>query len=252
MLVLRRYGRTAKEIRRCKRDPHSKEDCQEEMPSRNIQSLSYEDLCICLDLILPPGFKLPKFNTFDGKRNPITIRKIIVKVDRDRQDEEYALRWRLEASRIRPPLPEKELISTFIRIQEELYLEKLFGACPQMPSSSRQSKKRKSRDYTQLREPLSDIFSRLRAIGVIQQRKEKVVDPMHPQFDPSKRCAFHSNAQGHDIEECVALKHKVQNLIDANKLQEYQSKERNTPIISNKEKQPSVDKFPQKRCRFKK
>ncbi|MCD9561328.1 hypothetical protein HAX54_020385 [Datura stramonium] len=77
-----------------------------------------------------------------------------------------------------------------------------------MPSSSRLSKKRKSREYTQLREPLSDIYSRLHAIGVIQPRKEKVIDLTHPQFDPSKRCAFHSDAQGHDIEECVALKHK--------------------------------------------
>ncbi|MCE3215555.1 hypothetical protein HAX54_002791, partial [Datura stramonium] len=92
----------------------------------------------------------------------------------------------------------------------------------------------------------------LHAIGVIQPRKEKVVDPTHPQFDPSKRCVFHPNAQGHDIEECVALNHKVQNLIDANKLQEYQSKKRNTPVISNKEKRPSVDEFPQKRRHFNK
>ncbi|MCE3217042.1 hypothetical protein HAX54_010167 [Datura stramonium] len=72
MLVLRRYGRTAKEIQTVREIPIQRRIAEEEMPSRNIQSLSYEDLCICLDLILPPGFKLPKFNTFDGKRNPIT------------------------------------------------------------------------------------------------------------------------------------------------------------------------------------
>ncbi|MCE2055681.1 hypothetical protein HAX54_043178, partial [Datura stramonium] len=48
----------------------------------------------------------------------------------------------------------------------------------------------------------------LHATGVIQPRKVKVVYSMHPQFDPSKHCSFYSNAQGHDIEECVALKHK--------------------------------------------
>ncbi|MCD7461724.1 hypothetical protein HAX54_046892, partial [Datura stramonium] len=44
--------------------------------------------------------------------------------------------------------------------------------------------------------------------GVIQPRKEKVVDPTHPLYDSSKRCAFHSNSQGHDTEESVALNHK--------------------------------------------
>ncbi|MCD9642876.1 hypothetical protein HAX54_029918 [Datura stramonium] len=139
---------------------------------------------------------------------------------------ESALRWRLEASRIRSPLPEKELISIFIRIQEGLYLEKFLGACPrsfsepiqhvkaiddsiqarkiiddpnslhlsqEIPSSSRQLKKRKFRDYTQSREPLSDIFSKLHATEVIQPRKEKVVDPTHPQFDPSKH--FYANKE---------------------------------------------------------
>ncbi|XP_060210916.1 uncharacterized protein LOC132637920 [Lycium barbarum] len=43
--------------------------------------------------------------------------------------QEYAIRWRLEASKIHPPLPERELISTFIQIQEDLYYDKLLGAC---------------------------------------------------------------------------------------------------------------------------
>ncbi|MCD7448923.1 hypothetical protein HAX54_047262 [Datura stramonium] len=194
-------------------------------------------------------------------------------------------KWRLEASRIHPPLAKRELISTFIRIQEGIYLGKFLGACPrsfpeliehvkeiedsiqakkiiddpnslylfqEMPSDSRQSKKRKSRDYTQLMELLSSIFFRLHADGMIKPRKEEVVDPTHPKFDLSKRSAFHSNAQGHDIEEHMTLKHKVQNLIDANKLKEYQSKKRNTPLISNKEKRSSVGEFLQKSRRFNK
>ncbi|KAK4709785.1 hypothetical protein R3W88_004298 [Solanum pinnatisectum] len=43
--------------------------------------------------------------------------------------QEYAIRWRLEASKIHPSLPEKELISTFIQIQESLYYDKLLGTC---------------------------------------------------------------------------------------------------------------------------
>ncbi|KAH0643138.1 hypothetical protein KY290_034744 [Solanum tuberosum] len=43
--------------------------------------------------------------------------------------QEYAIRWRLEASKIHPSLSEEELISTFIHVQEGLYYEKLLGTC---------------------------------------------------------------------------------------------------------------------------
>lgn len=43
--------------------------------------------------------------------------------------QEYATRWRLEASKIHPPLPEQELISAFIQIQEGLYYYKFLETC---------------------------------------------------------------------------------------------------------------------------
>ncbi|KAH0644899.1 hypothetical protein KY284_032783 [Solanum tuberosum] len=43
--------------------------------------------------------------------------------------QEYAIRWRLEASKLHPSLPEEKLISTFIQIQEGLYYDKLLGTC---------------------------------------------------------------------------------------------------------------------------
>ncbi|KAH0695823.1 hypothetical protein KY289_013305 [Solanum tuberosum] len=43
--------------------------------------------------------------------------------------QEYAIRWRLEASKIHISLSEDELISTFIHVQEGLYYEKLLGTC---------------------------------------------------------------------------------------------------------------------------
>lgn len=36
----------------------------EEFRLRNYQSLMYEDLCVYSNVKLPPGYKLPKFNTF--------------------------------------------------------------------------------------------------------------------------------------------------------------------------------------------
>lgn len=41
------------------------------MQSRNYQSLRYEDLCLQPDVELPLGYQMPKFNTFNGKGNPI-------------------------------------------------------------------------------------------------------------------------------------------------------------------------------------
>ncbi|XP_050877660.1 uncharacterized protein LOC127081452 [Lathyrus oleraceus] len=42
----------------------------------------------------------------------------------------------------------------------------------------------------------------------------KVSDPLHASHDPNVRCVFHSGGVGHDIENCWAFKHKVQDLID--------------------------------------
>ncbi|KAK4724784.1 hypothetical protein R3W88_027563 [Solanum pinnatisectum] len=36
-----------------------------------VDGLSYEDLCIHLNLDLPEGFKVPKFDTFEGTGNPL-------------------------------------------------------------------------------------------------------------------------------------------------------------------------------------
>ncbi|OIT34761.1 hypothetical protein A4A49_03430 [Nicotiana attenuata] len=168
---------------------------EKEMRARNIQSLRYESLCMHPNVELPPGFKIPKFNTFNGKGNHIShlkdyctrlvgighneairmklfiqslsgivldwftqqnfskwytwedmahdfveqykfnIRDIPTLCDmrevERRQHEsflEYAMRWRLEASKIRPQLPENELISTFIDMQKGIYYEKLLCA----------------------------------------------------------------------------------------------------------------------------
>ncbi|KAG5580457.1 hypothetical protein H5410_051084 [Solanum commersonii] len=37
-------------------------------------------------------------------------------------------------------------------------------------------------------------------------------------FDLSKNCAYHSNIQGHDTEECPALRNNIQNMIDKGKI----------------------------------
>ncbi|XP_019248651.1 PREDICTED: uncharacterized protein LOC109227915 [Nicotiana attenuata] len=165
---------------------------EEKLQSRNYQSMRYEDFCFHPDVELPPGNKLPKFNTFNGMGDPIAhlkdycskligighnestrMRLFIQSLSGlaltwyTRQDFskwrtwedmaseyefnigrdphmtdllkakkmphesflEYAMRWRLEASKIHLPFPEGELISTFIQIQEGIYFDKLLATC---------------------------------------------------------------------------------------------------------------------------
>ncbi|XP_019266700.1 PREDICTED: spindle assembly checkpoint kinase-like [Nicotiana attenuata] len=52
--------------------------------------------------------------------------------------------------------------------------------------ASHQSKKRKPRDFIPLSEPISSIFARLNASGIMQPKKGRVFGPSHPLFDPSK------------------------------------------------------------------
>ncbi|OIT22935.1 hypothetical protein A4A49_63442, partial [Nicotiana attenuata] len=232
--------------------------------------------------------------------------------------QEYAIRWRLEASKIHPPLLEGELISTFIQIQEGIYFDKLLATCarnfsdlirignelecgiqeerfvgnsttqtinqtfhqeisenaqskkkedssvamtaihqpqchenhqflqsyatsnlhdshlqpdcqqnfqqnfmkqsPQAQYNLRQQKKMKHCYFAPLDEPLVDILERLKAKGLLQPRKGFISEHPTQNFDPSKNCAFHSNIQGHDTEECPALKFKIQSMIEQGKI----------------------------------
>lgn len=120
--------------------------------------------------------------------------------------------------------------------------------------ASHQLKKRKPCNFTPLTESISSIFARLNASGIMQPRKGRIFDPSHPSLNPSKYCAYHSNAQGHDTEECLALKHKIQNMIDANKLRVHPPVGTNMSnatgnIISNT---PSVVRHPKKKRRLNK
>nr|XP_009757211.1 PREDICTED: uncharacterized protein LOC104210098 [Nicotiana sylvestris] len=77
-LVLCPYKISGKEIKTTSWDDPDRElhnlrkIVEEEMSARNIQSLRYESLCMHPNVELPPGFKIPQFNTFNEKGNPIS------------------------------------------------------------------------------------------------------------------------------------------------------------------------------------
>ena len=62
--------------------------------------------------------------------------------------------------------------------------------------------------YAQLLPPLLELhLVKLRIFTTHEKRPHG--------FDDNARCDFHSRTPGHDIEDCVAFKHQVQDLLDA-------------------------------------
>ena len=46
-----------------------------------------------------------------------------------------------------------------------------------------------------------------------------MVNTTSPKYNPNARCAYHSDSPGHSIDDCWALRNKVQDLIDAKEVQ---------------------------------
>ncbi|KAK4718414.1 hypothetical protein R3W88_016752 [Solanum pinnatisectum] len=68
--------------------------------------------------------------------------------------------------------------------------------------------------FTPLVESRAKLFERLTAAGYIHPVGPKPVDTSSRFYRPDQRCAYHSNSVGHDTEDCINLKHKIQDLID--------------------------------------
>ncbi|XP_015076282.1 uncharacterized protein LOC107020435 [Solanum pennellii] len=74
--------------------------------------------------------------------------------------------------------------------------------------------KRPSRNFTKLAESQTKLFERLSAAEYIHPVGPKPVDINSMFYKPEQRCAYHSNSVGHDTENCINHKHKIQDLID--------------------------------------
>ncbi|XP_060182161.1 uncharacterized protein LOC132611811 [Lycium barbarum] len=305
----------------------------EELCSRNFQILKYEDLCVHPNAELPSGYKIPKFNTFNGKGDPVAHLKdycsrligighieairmrlfiqslsgsalywytkqdfskwltwedmargfikqfefntggdphiadlLRIKKTPHESFQEYAIRWRIgrelknaiQEGRItdssatqavhqtfqaevlgnlQSEMKENQFASTTMHQAQCHKSHQIFQSyatmqCPrqqnsqqgyqrrfhQAQSSSQHKKKRKSFCFTTLNEPLANIFKRLSSKGILQPKKGFIPKHPPPNFDLSKSCSYHSNIQGHDIEECPALRFKIQSMIESGKI----------------------------------
>lgn len=70
---------------------------------------------------------------------------------------------------------------------------------------------------TPLKEPLENILAFL----IFRKKITELSPPADPKgrnYDPSKRCAYHFRVSGHSTEKFWALKYKIQDLIDSEKI----------------------------------
>jgi len=70
--------------------------------------------------------------------------------------------------------------------------------------------------FTPIGESYASLFEKLRHYDMIAPIPPNHVDPRARSFDPSKRCEYHSNAQGHNIESCRDLKREIERMIQEN------------------------------------
>ncbi|KAK4738129.1 hypothetical protein R3W88_001826 [Solanum pinnatisectum] len=105
------------------------------------------------------------------------------------------------------------LLSTKLPFQfTKLHLITIEMSPPTVPTFK--FEKKPARIFTPLIESRTKLFDRLNTADYIHPVGPKPVDTSSKFYRPEQRCAYHSNSVGHDTEDCINLKHKIQDLID--------------------------------------
>ncbi|XP_070010697.1 uncharacterized protein [Nicotiana sylvestris] len=120
-------------------------------------SVAYKDLCLFPDVQLPMGFKMPKFDLYDGHGDPVArLRRFcskmrgaggkdellmynieivpdrlsLTKIEKKPSESfrEYGFRWREQAARVNPPMEESEIVEYFLQALEPTYFGHLISA----------------------------------------------------------------------------------------------------------------------------
>ncbi|KAF3635016.1 putative nitrate transporter 1.4-like [Capsicum annuum] len=126
-----------------------------ELAIKNLQGLggykrvSYKDLCMFIAVNLPPGFKMPKFEKYYGHGDPVAHLRCYCYQLRGAGGKEellmayfgeslsglasecfreYAIRWREQAAKVKPPMKESKIVEVFIQAQDETYYQNLLPA----------------------------------------------------------------------------------------------------------------------------
>nr|XP_009617114.1 uncharacterized protein LOC104109498 [Nicotiana tomentosiformis] len=162
---------------------------------------------------------------------------------------EYAIKWREQASRVKPPMDDHELITAFLQAQESDYFQNMMSTVGksfseaikigEMVENGRktgrilsqvvlkavtQAVQIKSVNFSDTNEKGEEtmmttgesyarLFEKLKHYDMIAHILPNHVDPRARISDPSKRCEYNSNAQGHNVESCRDLKREIERMI---------------------------------------
>ncbi|XP_070039877.1 uncharacterized protein [Nicotiana tomentosiformis] len=129
---------------------------------------------------------------------------------------EYAIKWREQAVRVKPPMDDTEIVTIFLQAQEADYFQNMMSA---MGKSFAEAIKIGEMVENGLKSGRKLSQSALRATsqaiqndsGGLANRKKREEGAI---MTSGTRCAYHSGVEGHDTEDCWTLKRVVENLIE--------------------------------------
>ncbi|XP_075084516.1 uncharacterized protein LOC142167913 [Nicotiana tabacum] len=81
------------------------------------------------------------------------------------------------------------------------------------PSQGYKGEQRLKDNFTPIGESYASMFQKLKHYDMIAPIPPNHVDPRARSFDHSKRCEYHSNAHGHNVESCRDLKREIVRII---------------------------------------
>ena len=80
---------------------------------------------------------------------------------------------------------------------------------------------------------LSQVLPHLLKFNLVTLKEApKNPNTASPRYNPNSRCAYHSDSLGHDTNDCLALKNKFQDLIEAKEI-EFDSPETHNVITAS-------------------
>ncbi|XP_049371475.1 uncharacterized protein LOC125836336 [Solanum verrucosum] len=85
-----------------------------------------------------------------------------------------------------------------------------YNLCPRQGFGGGQ---RPRNNFTPIGESYTSLFNKLKHLKIIEPIPQNYVDPHTKGFNPTARCAYHSDAPGHSIEDCRDFKKKVEEII---------------------------------------
>ncbi|KAK4717824.1 hypothetical protein R3W88_016162 [Solanum pinnatisectum] len=202
--------------------------------SKHAHDLRYKRLCLHLRVELPSGFKISKFNMFDGHGDPVAhLKDFCSKLVGLENNEPLLMRLFIQSlSGITFTWYVKQDFDKWLAWEDMTrdFMEQYkFNTkidptlldlleVRKLSHESFEEYVRKPCVFTPLMETLTSILQRLWTKGLLKPREGWIPKHTSSTLDLSKNCTYHSNIQGHDTEECPALRNKIQNMIEKGKI----------------------------------